>query len=60
MTYTLTVFDRKGKVLLNESFEANNPERAKQLGYKMLEEQGYEHHTHRCVSADGQLLLFHQ
>ncbi|MBB6454656.1 hypothetical protein HNQ94_003145 [Salirhabdus euzebyi] len=58
-SYTLTVFEKDGKTLLDESFEANNDQEAKEKGTKLLEEKGYENHTHRCVT-EGRLVLFHR
>lgn len=59
-SYVLTVFDKTGKKLLDESFEAENNDVAKQIGQNKLEEKGYSEYTHRCVSPDAKLLLFHR
>lgn len=59
-TYTLTVFSQKGEKLLDESFEAKNNEEAKEIGNKRLAEAEYEDYTHRCVSPDAKLILFHR
>lgn len=59
-TYVLTVYDVSGKNLLNESFEAENDEKAKEMGQKRLKEEKYENHTHRCVSPEANLILFHR
>jgi hypothetical protein len=59
-TYALTVYDENGENLLNESFEAENDEKAKELGQKRLEEENYENHTHRCVTPEAKLILFHR
>ena len=58
--YFLTVFDKTGEKLLDEKFEAQNNEEAKAIGQKMLEENGYSEHTHRCVAPDAKLILFHR
>lgn len=58
--YALTVFSQSGENLLDESFEAEDNEKAKEIGQNRLEEEGYSEHTHRCVSPDGKLVLFHR
>ncbi|MCA1059627.1 hypothetical protein LCL96_11785 [Rossellomorea aquimaris] len=57
--YKLTVFEKDGKKILDEAFEASSDSDAKNLGATMLEEKGYAEHTHRCTSPLGKLLLFH-
>jgi len=59
-TYTLTVFEKNGETLLDETFEANNDEEAKVVGLNKLVEKGYEDKTHRCVSPEAKLVLFHR
>lgn len=59
-TYVLTVFDKTGEKLLDESFEATNDQEAKKLGEERLAQEGYLEHTHRCVSPDAKLVLFHR
>lgn len=59
-TYTLTVFTKSGEKLLDENFTAENNEEAKKIGQSKLEERGYTEHTHRCVSPDAELVLFHR
>ena len=59
-TFTLTVFDPSGEKLLDESFEAENNEEAKIIGQNRLEDEGYSEHTHRCVSPEAKLVLFHR
>lgn len=59
-TYVLTVYDEKGKKLLDESFEAETDEEAKAIGQRRLEEERYDQYTHRCVSPEAKLLLFHR
>ncbi|WP_174616199.1 YhzD family protein [Virgibacillus ihumii] len=59
-TYNLTVFDKSGEKLMDESFEAANNEEAKKVGTARLEEEGYNEHTHRCVSPEAKLVLFHR
>jgi len=58
--YVLTVFNKRGKKLLDESFTANNDHQAKIIGKTRLQEKGYSHYTHRCVSKDAKLILFHR
>lgn len=58
--YTLTVFESSGETLFDESFEAENDEEAKNITRDKLKEKGYEDKTHRCVSADARLVVFHR
>ncbi|GIO25669.1 YhzD family protein [Ornithinibacillus bavariensis] len=58
--YVLTVFDKTGEKLLDESFEAANDEEAKILGEERLAKDGYLEYTHRCVSPEAKLVLFHR
>ncbi|MTH54590.1 hypothetical protein GKZ89_14395 [Bacillus mangrovi] len=57
-TYYLTVFEKNGEKLLDESFEAGNEQEAKEIGSRKLEEKNYAKKTHRCVDAGGKLVLF--
>lgn len=59
-TYTLTVFSKKGEKLLDETFEAGDDDGAKAVGNARLVEAGYSDYTHRCVTSDGKLVLFHR
>lgn len=59
-TYILTAFKKDGKKVLDETFEATNNEEAKALGMKRLKEADVDEHTHRCVTSDGKLILFHR
>lgn len=59
-TYTLTVFDKSGQTLLDESFSVGTDEEAKKVGEEKLVAEGYTEHTHRCVSPDAKLILFHR
>lgn len=58
--YTITVFSETGEKLLDDTFAAVDDDDAKRLGEARLSEKGYENYTHRCVSADATLLLFHR
>ncbi|TFB22104.1 hypothetical protein E3U55_07320 [Filobacillus milosensis] len=59
-TYFLTAFSQKGEALLDEQFEAANDDEAKKIGKQKLEENNHSKDTHRCVSPDGRLVLFHR
>lgn len=59
-TYVLTVFENNGNKLLDESFSAENDTEAKKVGQARLEDEGYTEYTHRCVSPEAKLLLFHR
>lgn len=58
--YALTVFDSTGEKLLDASFTAENDAEAKEIGMSRLEKKGYSEHTHRCVSPEAKLVLFHR
>ncbi|UOR13224.1 YhzD family protein [Halobacillus amylolyticus] len=58
--YFLTVFEKDGTNVLDDSFEAENDSEAKKIGEGKLEEQGYQEYTHRCVAPEGHLVLFHR
>lgn len=59
-TYTLTVFEKTGEKLLDETFTAANDEEAKRIGEQKLKEKQFEHKTHRCTTSSGKLILFHR
>jgi hypothetical protein len=59
-TYTLTVFDKSGEKLLEETFEATSEAEAKKIGEQILREKNYHDKTHRCTSSSGKLVLFHR
>ncbi|KAB7704941.1 hypothetical protein F9802_15365 [Bacillus aerolatus] len=59
MVYKLTVFEKNGKKLLDEAFEAHNDEEAKERGQQLLHQHAYEGYTYRCTSPLGKLVLFH-
>ncbi|MBM7554137.1 YhzD family protein [Thalassobacillus pellis] len=58
--YALTVFEKDGTKLLDESFEAADDKEAKEIGETKLRDKGYLEHTHRCVAPNGHLVLFHR
>lgn len=57
--YVLTVYERNGKLLLDETFEAKDDTEAKALGMQRLYEEGYTEHLYRCVAPNARLVLFH-
>ncbi|MCP8968200.1 YhzD family protein [Ectobacillus ponti] len=57
-TYVLTAFEKDGKKLLDESFQAASEAEAKETGERLLREKGLYGHTHRCTSSSGKLVLF--
>ena len=59
-TYNLTVFEKNGEKILDDTFTATNDEEAKIKGTSRLEKNNYHNHTHRCVTSDGKLILFHR
>lgn len=60
MSYVLTVFDKSGEKLLDEMIDATNDTEGKAQAEKVLSEKGYTEHTHRFVSPDARLVLFHR
>ncbi|WP_101843402.1 YhzD family protein [Halobacillus sp. Marseille-P3879] len=58
--YYLTVFEKNGNNILDESFEAENDAEARKIGSKKLKEKGYAEYTHRCAAPEGHLILFHR
>jgi hypothetical protein len=56
--YYLTVFEKNGEKLLDESFEAQSEQEAKEIGQRKLEEKNLSDKTHRCTSGAGKLVLF--
>lgn len=58
-TYKLTVFQPNGEKVLDETFQANNDEAAKEIGLRILSEKNVSELTYRCTSSKGKLLLFH-
>jgi hypothetical protein len=58
-TYKLTAFEPNGEKVIDETFQAENDETAKELGTKMLTEKSLTEKTHRCTSSSGKLVLFH-
>ncbi|KAA0758528.1 hypothetical protein DT250_29105 [Bacillus sp. AR2-1] len=56
--YVLTVFEKDGSKVLDESFEAATEKEAKAKGESILQEKGLYGKTHRCTSSAGKLVLF--
>lgn len=56
--YYLTVFEKSGEKLLDESFEAQTEQEAKEIGQRKLEENNWLDKTYRCTSVAGKLVLF--
>jgi len=59
-SYYITVFEKDGKLLVEKSFEAASDDEAKHEAFNFLTHEGYSEKTHRCVSRDAKLLLFHR
>ena len=59
-TYKLTAFNATGEKLLDESFQVENDNEAKEKGTQLLTEKGLLETTHRCTSPSGKLVLFHR
>ncbi|WP_342430172.1 YhzD family protein [Neobacillus sp. FSL H8-0543] len=58
-SYKLTAFEATGEKILDEAFQAENDNAAKEIGEKLLTEKNLLEKTHRCTSPSGKLLLFH-
>ena len=58
-TYKLTAFEANGEKIVDEAFQAEHDEEAKEIAEKLLSEKQLLEKTHRCTSPSGKLLLFH-
>lgn len=58
-TYSLTVFEKDGTKLADETFEAKNDETARFMGETKLIELGFADKTSR-VTSRGKLIHFHR
>ena len=58
-TYKLTAFEQTGKLIMEETFTADNDEEARKKGREILAEKELLKQTHRLASPAGKLLLFH-
>nr|WP_206691646.1 YhzD family protein [Heyndrickxia coagulans] len=56
----MTAFEATGEKILDEGFEAQDDTEAKKKGEALLKEKGVHEKTHRCVSPEGKLILFHR
>ena len=59
-TYTLTVYEKDGTKLVEETFEAANDKEGRKKGEELLKEKHFEHHTSRVTSSSGKLVHFHR
>lgn len=57
--YRFTAFEPTGELILEETWEYENDEEAKQKGAAIIEEKGFSNKTHRLVNSSGKLVLFH-
>jgi uncharacterized protein YxeA len=57
--YKLTAFESTGEKILDETFQAEHDDAAKEQGLKLLSEKNLLEKTHRCTSPSGKLVLFH-
>lgn len=57
-TYYLTVFEKNGEKLLDESFQAPTEKEAKEIAENKLAEKDLSGKTHRCTSSSGKLVVF--
>lgn len=58
--YVLTVFSKLGEKLIDEAFTAENNDAAKTIAKQRLAEESYQEFTHRLVTANASLILFHR
>lgn len=58
-TYKLTAFEANGEKLIDEAFQADHDDAAKEIAVKKLSDKNLLEKTHRCTSPSGKLLLFH-
>lgn len=56
-SYLITVYDNKGKKLIEETFQAENDQKARNQGKERLQQQGFTNHTSRVTSELGKLIL---
>ena len=54
-TYKLTAFEANGEKIVDESFQAEHDEAAKEIAEKMLAEKNLLEKTHRCTSPERQV-----
>ncbi|HLS67654.1 MAG TPA: YhzD family protein [Pseudogracilibacillus sp.] len=59
-TYYLTAFSDKGETLLDTTIDAQNDVEGKRLAQQTLQKENLDQTTHRLVTSDATLLLFHR
>jgi hypothetical protein len=57
--FRITAFEKNGKLIIDEQFEASNDIEAKQIGEDKLQSISAFDKTHRCINSKGKLILFH-
>lgn len=57
--YKFNAYEKKGKLITEETFEAENDDEAKVKGQAIIEANDFYEVTHRLASPAGKLLLFH-
>ncbi|MCZ8533496.1 YhzD family protein [Psychrobacillus psychrodurans] len=57
--YKFTAFEPTGELIIEETWEYENDDEAKQKGEVNIEEKGFSNKTHRLVNSAGKLVLFH-
>ncbi|MCK1998190.1 hypothetical protein MPH47_13375 [Psychrobacillus psychrodurans] len=57
--YKFTAFEQTGELIIEETWEYENDDEAKQKGEAIIEEKGFSNKTHRLVNSAGKLVLFH-
>jgi|HigsolmetaAR206D_1030411.scaffolds.fasta_scaffold03171_1 hypothetical protein len=58
--YIITVYEKDGTKLVDETIEAENDREGRKKGEAWLVEHGYENHTSRVTSTSGKLIHFHR
>lgn len=58
-TYKLTAYKQDGELIMEETFDAEHDDAAKEMGRALLDEKDLSEQTHRLASPEGKLLLFH-
>ncbi|WP_226670077.1 YhzD family protein [Metabacillus litoralis] len=57
-TYYLTVFEKNGEKILDENFQAQTENEAKEIAEQKLAEKEFSAKTHRCTTSSGKLIVF--
>ncbi|WP_062197500.1 YhzD family protein [Massilibacterium senegalense] len=58
--FYVTAYSKKGEVLINEMFEAENEKAATEIGQQKLVSQNLSEGTSRIVTSYGRLIGFHR